>query len=124
MRSSLHVVALMAVPSKSSRIKGTLWAMYIGDALAMPVHWYYDRSRIFNDFGEHGITKYEGEWCCVLFVAAFFLRGVLLIRLSDFLNSWVFVLDLSFLVHMAAYCSNVNYLAGLKWIYCHSCMYR
>ena len=33
--------------------------MYIGDALAMPVHWYYDTSRIRKDFGKAGIQKYE-----------------------------------------------------------------
>ena len=24
------------------KIAGSLWALFIGDALAMPVHWYYD----------------------------------------------------------------------------------
>ncbi len=28
------------------RIRGALWGMYIGDALAMPVHWYYDISQL------------------------------------------------------------------------------
>jgi ADP-ribosyl-[dinitrogen reductase] hydrolase len=26
-----------------SRQKGEIFGMFIGDALAMPVHWYYDR---------------------------------------------------------------------------------
>ena len=56
----LQTITIMAIPSMSSRIKGALWAMYIGDSLAMPVHWYYDRSKIFKDFGREGITKYEG----------------------------------------------------------------
>jgi hypothetical protein len=25
--------------------EGTLWGLYIGDALAMPVHWYYNRTK-------------------------------------------------------------------------------
>eukprot|EP01063_Lacrimia_lanifica_P002517 TRINITY_DN11324_c0_g2_i1.p1 TRINITY_DN11324_c0_g2~~TRINITY_DN11324_c0_g2_i1.p1 ORF type:complete len:456 (+),score=153.44 TRINITY_DN11324_c0_g2_i1:1189-2556(+) len=41
------------------RVKGALFGMCAGDALAMPVHWYYDRRRIFTDFGRDGITKYE-----------------------------------------------------------------
>ena len=41
----------------AERVRGALWGMFIGDALAMPVHWYYDRSRIKADFGE--ITKFE-----------------------------------------------------------------
>jgi ADP-ribosyl-[dinitrogen reductase] hydrolase len=41
----------------TDRTKGCLWGMFIGDALAMPVHWYYNRDRLIEDFGE--ITKYE-----------------------------------------------------------------
>lgn len=33
-----------------SRIENALWGLLIGDALAMPVHWYYDRSNIRADF--------------------------------------------------------------------------
>jgi ADP-ribosyl-[dinitrogen reductase] hydrolase len=40
-----------------NRAIGCLWGMFVGDALAMPVHWYYDRSRIKQDFGK--ITQYE-----------------------------------------------------------------
>ena len=32
---------------------------YAGDALAMPVHWYYDLSVLHEHWGEAGITKYE-----------------------------------------------------------------
>jgi len=32
---------------------------YAGDALAMPVHWYYDLSILHQHWGEGGITKYE-----------------------------------------------------------------
>ncbi|MCU0585921.1 MAG: ADP-ribosylglycohydrolase family protein [Desulfobacterales bacterium] len=34
-----------------SRRSGALWGLYIGDALAMPVHWYYNRSALFDDYG-------------------------------------------------------------------------
>lgn len=44
-----------------SRLKGAIFGQAIGDALAMPVHWYYDRSRIFSDFGPKGIAKYEAS---------------------------------------------------------------
>lgn len=43
----------------AKKIQGALWGMYIGDALSMPVHWYYDRSQIFRDFGKDGITTYR-----------------------------------------------------------------
>jgi len=42
-----------------AKIQAAIYGMYIGDALAMPVHWYYDRNRIYQDFGKNGITKYE-----------------------------------------------------------------
>ncbi|MBL8476907.1 MAG: ADP-ribosylglycohydrolase family protein [Methyloversatilis sp.] len=35
-----------------SRLEAAWWASFIGDALAMPVHWYYTRSRIAVDYGE------------------------------------------------------------------------
>lgn len=37
--------------TKESRIKGALYGLYIGDALAMPVHWYYDRDAMKKDYG-------------------------------------------------------------------------
>ncbi len=39
-----------------SRIKGALYGLYIGDALAMPVHWYYDRDALKRDYGR--VTDY------------------------------------------------------------------
>lgn len=39
------------------RVKGALLGFYIGDALAMPVHWYYNLGQLRKDFGK--ITKYE-----------------------------------------------------------------
>ncbi|HBH30198.1 MAG: ADP-ribosylglycohydrolase family protein [Desulfofustis sp. PB-SRB1] len=35
----------------TSRRHGALFGMFIGDALAMPVHWYYDRSALRRDYG-------------------------------------------------------------------------
>jgi ADP-ribosyl-[dinitrogen reductase] hydrolase len=39
-----------------SRQKGAVLGMLIGDALAMPVHWYYDRQALYRDYGH--ITGY------------------------------------------------------------------
>lgn len=36
----------------TERARGALWGMFIGDALAMPVHWYYDRAALKRDYGE------------------------------------------------------------------------
>ena len=36
---------------KQSRRQGALFGMCIGDALAMPVHWYYDRQALRQDYG-------------------------------------------------------------------------
>ena len=35
----------------SSQGLGALYGMFIGDALAMPVHWYYDRQALNRDYG-------------------------------------------------------------------------
>jgi ADP-ribosylglycohydrolase len=37
--------------SKDSRKQGALCGLSIGDALAMPVHWYYNRSALMADYG-------------------------------------------------------------------------
>ena len=37
---------------KADRIRGALWGMFIGDALAMPVHWYYKIAALWQDFGQ------------------------------------------------------------------------
>ena len=39
------------------RAAAALWGLFMGDALASPVHWYYDRSRIGIDYGS--LTRYE-----------------------------------------------------------------
>jgi ADP-ribosylglycohydrolase len=33
------------------RKQGAVWGLFIGDALAMPVHWYYDRMALLMDYG-------------------------------------------------------------------------
>jgi len=40
------------------RIQNALWGLFIGDALAMPVHWYYNPNNIKKDFAG-GVTAYE-----------------------------------------------------------------
>ena len=40
------------------RIENTLWGLFIGDALAMPVHWYYNPENIARGF-DGGIRRYE-----------------------------------------------------------------
>jgi hypothetical protein len=39
------------------RVRASLWGMHVGDALAMPVHWYYNLGQLSRDFGS--IQKYE-----------------------------------------------------------------
>eukprot|EP00878_Enallax_costatus_P016108 GHUV01016890.1.p1 GENE.GHUV01016890.1~~GHUV01016890.1.p1 ORF type:complete len:433 (+),score=92.10 GHUV01016890.1:240-1538(+) len=39
------------------RIRGSLWGIFIADALSMPVHWYYSVTDLKRDFGE--ITDYQ-----------------------------------------------------------------
>jgi len=38
------------------KCRGALWGLYIGDALAMPVHWYYNRKALYDDYGR--VTDY------------------------------------------------------------------
>jgi ADP-ribosyl-[dinitrogen reductase] hydrolase len=38
------------------KLKGSLWGIYIGDALTMPTHWYYDQSHLKRTYGQ--ITGY------------------------------------------------------------------
>jgi len=42
----------------ATRLKNALWGVFIADAMAMPVHWYYQRKYIKEGF-DGGITKYE-----------------------------------------------------------------
>jgi hypothetical protein len=47
---------MMDLRTSEEKRKGSLWGLCIGDALAMPVHWYYNRSALFNDYGF--VTEY------------------------------------------------------------------
>ena len=38
-------------PTSENRSAGAIWGSLIGDALAMPVHWYYDRAALRRDYG-------------------------------------------------------------------------
>jgi ADP-ribosylglycohydrolase len=38
--------------AETERARGALWGLFIGDALAMPAHWYYDRAALRRDYGE------------------------------------------------------------------------
>ena len=38
--------------NKVDRMRGALWGMFVGDALAMPVHWYYNIGALWQDFGQ------------------------------------------------------------------------
>ena len=40
----------MREPDRRERLRGALWGMFVGDALAMPVHWYYDVTALQRDF--------------------------------------------------------------------------
>jgi hypothetical protein len=46
----------MSNTSTESRTRGCLYGLFIGDALAMPVHWYYDRMALHRDYGQ--VTGY------------------------------------------------------------------
>lgn len=39
-------------PTLEDRISGAFFGMFIGDALAMPVHWYYNTQALRRDYGE------------------------------------------------------------------------
>jgi ADP-ribosyl-[dinitrogen reductase] hydrolase len=43
-------------PSDESRCRGAIYGLFIGDALAMPVHWYYDTLALQRDYGH--VTDY------------------------------------------------------------------
>ena len=41
----------MAKTDRRDRLQGALWGMFVGDALAMPAHWYYNAAALQRDFG-------------------------------------------------------------------------
>lgn len=46
----------MPNPPDDNHIRAALYGLFIGDALAMPVHWYYDREALVRDYGR--VTDY------------------------------------------------------------------
>ncbi len=42
---------MMTQLTVADRMRGALWGMFVGDALAMPVHWYYDVAALQREFG-------------------------------------------------------------------------
>lgn len=42
----------MTLATQNDRRRGMALGSFIADALAMPVHWYYDRMAMFQDYGE------------------------------------------------------------------------
>ena len=47
-----------AASADHERKMGLLYGLFIGDALAMPVHWYYDRRALHRDYG--WVSEYLG----------------------------------------------------------------
>jgi len=48
---SISQFGIVREPDRRERLRGALWGMFVGDALAMPVHWYYDVTALQRDFG-------------------------------------------------------------------------
>jgi ADP-ribosylglycohydrolase len=44
--------------TRKRRLRNALWGLFIGDALAMPAHWYYDTNNITSVF-DGGIRRFE-----------------------------------------------------------------
>ena len=42
-----------------ARVRAALQGLFVGDALSMPVHWYYRVGDILRAFGHHGITDLQ-----------------------------------------------------------------
>ena len=47
------------VKARNNKIEAALYSLFIGDALSMPVHWYYRTSDIVSTFPPNGITQME-----------------------------------------------------------------
>ncbi|MFN0068964.1 MAG: ADP-ribosylglycohydrolase family protein [Limisphaerales bacterium] len=50
-RPTLPEPAPPVAGAPADRAAGSLWGAFLGDALAMPVHWYYDREALRRDYG-------------------------------------------------------------------------
>jgi ADP-ribosylglycohydrolase len=53
-----HCKKMSTTPSKidKSRIQASLYGMLVGDALAVPGHWYYSPAKLRQEYGPEGIT--------------------------------------------------------------------
>jgi len=51
MKADLTKMQTHKKPLENSKVQAALYGLFIGDALAMPVHWYYDRQALFRDYG-------------------------------------------------------------------------
>ena len=51
MKADLTKMQMNKKPRDNSNLQAALYGLFIGDALAMPVHWYYDRQALFRDYG-------------------------------------------------------------------------
>lgn len=55
-------ITRLEMPSQATieaRLRGALWSLFAGDALAAPTHWYYGGApQIRQDYGKAGITGY------------------------------------------------------------------
>lgn len=49
-------MVMPSTPTFNDRARGALYGMFIADALAMPVHWYYDTRALVRDYGQ--VTDY------------------------------------------------------------------
>ncbi len=49
---------MLDIKNRRKRIENALWGLFIGDALAMPAHWYYNPDNIKKDFNG-GIKTFE-----------------------------------------------------------------
>jgi len=47
------------VKGRNEKVEAALYSLFIGDALSMPVHWYYRTSDIISAFPPHGVAKME-----------------------------------------------------------------
>jgi len=47
------------VIERNEKVKAALYSLFIGDALSMPVHWYYRTSDIAKAFPPNGVTQME-----------------------------------------------------------------
>lgn len=51
MKADHTKIQLPEKPFDNSKVQAALYGLFIGDALAMPVHWYYDRQALLRDYG-------------------------------------------------------------------------